>query len=81
MARGWIAIALMVAAGLAVWSILLWRASSTQTVCVVLVQRIKAADEAIGKPGTPGYAYYHAHPEEIQASHAANKKTIDQLPC
>ena len=34
----------------------------------------------VGKPGTPGYAYYTTHPEEKQAAIDRVDSTLDGLP-
>ena len=34
----------------------------------------------VGKPGTPGYAYYTKHPEEKQAALDRVDKELDRLP-
>lgn len=37
---------------------------------------IVGSDKTLGKPGSAGYAYYKAHPEELAAAHRANHQTL-----
>lgn len=39
---------------------------------------IATSDGRLGRPGTPGFAYYRDHPDELRAAHAANKVILAQ---
>jgi hypothetical protein len=40
---------------------------------------IKASDASLGKPGSPGFAYYKTHPGELEAAHKANAKYLKRF--
>lgn len=49
--------------------------------CTVIHRIVAGSAATVGTPGSPGYAYYHAHPSELRAQRAANRKTLAQLDC
>lgn len=55
------------------------RQENCRRVSTVLEQIVLASDKSLGHPGSPGYAYYHVHPEELRQAHLANRRLIDKL--
>lgn len=49
--------------------------------CGVLAGMIYRSGATIGTPGTPGYAYYQEHPDELQLARDQNKNFLAQLGC
>lgn len=39
---------------------------------------VATSDGRLGRPGTPGYAYYRDHPDELRAAHASNKVILSR---
>ncbi len=74
-----------VAAGLAVFSVLtvVWVLTTqrSERLCSVLYSLVARSGATIGKPGTPGYAYYHSHPAELRVAREQNQDFLDALGC
>lgn len=49
--------------------------------CRVLRALVAGSGATVGKPGTPGYAYYQAHPKELAAARAQNQRFVAALDC
>jgi hypothetical protein len=45
----------------------------------VFYRLVLRSDKTLGKPGQAGYAYYHAHPDELRQVHRANRLFLDEL--
>lgn len=58
-----------------------WLNTTNQRLCGVLYSLVARSGANVGKPGTPGYAYYHAHPEELRLARKQNQDFLNQLPC
>lgn len=73
------------AAGLAiVATIVAFQAQRVRTdekFCTVLYQLVARSGATVGKPGTPGFAYYQAHPTELAAAREQNNDFLHDLPC
>lgn len=52
-----------------------------QKLCTVLYHLVARSGATVGRPGTPGYDYYHSHPTELEAAHRQNHQFLNQLPC
>lgn len=60
----------------------LWvRAYQAQSVCEVIKTQVKRSIAATGQPGTPGYAYYQEHPDELKAARESSRDLLHKLPC
>lgn len=71
--------------GILVWGVIILRAhdSSSQVnrLCMVLKVQVIRQAVAIGKPGSPGYAYYRQNPKERQRAEAQSRRFLNVLPC
>jgi hypothetical protein len=81
-------IALIVAAALAGWGLLTmfavraWQTAETdRQLCQVIHDQITLADQALDDPGSPGFAYWAAHPDERAAAHERHRMFLAELPC
>lgn len=89
LARSRDGIRLIVASGLLSWALFFatlgyraWTVSSTdRQLCDVLYRIVANGGANTGKPGTPGYAYYREHPDELRAAKASNRRTLKELDC
>ena len=74
-----------IVAGISVFTAMsVFRAKSESTsdkICDVLYRTVASSGATVGKRGTPGYAYYQAHPDELAAARAQNHRFLDDLPC
>jgi hypothetical protein len=61
------------------WAI--YTSSNQNTLCKVIYATIAKSGATVGKPGTPGYAYYQEHPEELRVARAQNEELLGTLPC
>lgn len=52
-----------------------------QRLCTVLYNLVARSGATIGRPGTPGYAYYHAHLDELRAARKQNTEFLRELDC
>lgn len=72
-------------AGLTLWAVFVFvnRAQnvSADRLCTVVARIVAGSAGHIGKPGTAGYSYYHAHPAELAAARRAALAELGQLPC
>lgn len=60
----------------------LWvRAYAAQSTCEVVKTQVERSLAAINTPGSPGYAYYQEHPDELGAAVAQSETLRDKLPC
>lgn len=57
------------------------RTAQTDRTCVVLRDLIGRSGATLGQKGSPGYAYYHDHPDELSAARKQNREFLDSLPC
>lgn len=85
-ARATVALGLaLVSAGIAFTAALLvWQQISVRTdrqLCDVVYSFVARSGASSGKPGSPGYAYYKAHPGERAAADQQNQSFLDDLPC
>ena len=75
---------LVVAIGLLFLALVIraWVLNSTdEKLCSVIHDQIARSGALVGKPGQPGYAYFQAHPAELQKTKDQNKQFLDRLPC
>lgn len=79
--RGWKIIAAAALCGLFVMAAVWGNALRGQSTCEVVKTQVSASIAAIGRPGSPGYAYYQAHPMERQAAIRSSEDLRDKLPC
>lgn len=49
--------------------------------CEVLYRLVARSGATVGKAGTPGYAYYKQHPEELKLARQQNRQFLRELPC
>lgn len=49
--------------------------------CNVIYSLVARSGATVGKPGTPGYAYYSQHPDELAKARAQNQDFLNELPC
>lgn len=82
----WRIIALTIVAGIALWVIaLIYAANKAQQerdrLCLVLYALVNRSGANVGKPGSPGYSYYRAHPAELARARKQNHEFLDALPC
>lgn len=49
--------------------------------CNVIYTLVARSGATVGKPGSPGYAYYREHPDELKKARAQNQEFLHQLPC
>lgn len=49
--------------------------------CDVLYTLIAGSGASVGQPGSPGFAYYQQHPEELAQARAQNAAFLAELPC
>jgi hypothetical protein len=47
--------------------------------CQVVRGTVASSDATLGKPGSPGYAYYKVHPTELKAAHKQARELLKQL--
>ncbi len=73
------------AVGLAVLAVFLsiWIVTTARNdrLCAVLYSLVARSGATIGQPGTPGYAYYHAHPQELRVARKQNHDFLNALGC
>ena len=79
-------LSILIVSGIAIWSFSLWYAGhkATQernTLCAVLYQQVDRTRMTLGLPGTPGYAYYRGHPEELRLARSQARRQLRELPC
>jgi hypothetical protein len=62
--------------------VFLWiRVTQAQDTCGVIKVQVERTLQATGHRGTPGYAYYQEHPDELRAARASSQQLLDKLPC
>lgn len=49
--------------------------------CNVIHTLVARSGATVGKPGSPGYAYYKQHPDELAKARAQNQDFLNELPC
>jgi hypothetical protein len=81
--RGWLLAIVGVCAGVVLAAGLIVRGvvtdDRTGTLCSIFLTQITESLEALGQPGSPGYAYYRTHPMERDQIVQRNLKLLGQL--
>jgi hypothetical protein len=74
-----------VAAGISVFAALIafnaQAKSERDQLCDVMYAFVTKSGAATGSPGSPGYAYYQTHPDELRAARKQNQELVGELPC
>jgi hypothetical protein len=55
--------------------------TTAKQLCHAIVVLVTANEHRIGKPGTPFYAYYQRHPDELADARAGGLAALRSLPC
>lgn len=78
---GWKALTLAAFCGLLVVVVFWMRALASQSTCEVVRDQVRQNLSAVGQPGTPGYAYYQEHPDELVTARQQSRTLLSKLPC
>lgn len=79
--NGWKLLAATALCGIVVVGFLWVRAIQAVSTCEVVRDQVARSLAATGQPGTPGYAYYQEHPDELRAVRAQSEDLLAKLPC